>query len=67
MKRQFYMMGEWITVRSISFETIRDVTFLAIHVEDFPNRLLKSLADWISKTWKSDIVAIVNTERGYDK
>jgi hypothetical protein len=65
MKRQFYMMGEWITVRSISFETIADVTFLAMHVEDFPTRRLKSLVDWVSRNWKSDIVAVVNTERGY--
>ena len=61
MKTQFQMMGEWITILSFSVEILNDIRFISMQVEDVSPKKLKSLADWVSKTWKADIVAIVGT------
>ena len=58
-KIQVLMMGEWITVLSLSLESVSGTHFIAMTVQGVDSKRLKSLADWVQQSWKADIVAIV--------
>ena len=60
-KIQVYMMGEWVTVLSLSLESVSGIHFIAMTVQGVAPKRLKSLADWVMQSWKADIVAIVGT------
>ena len=60
-KIQVHMMGEWVTVLSLSLESISGIHFIAMTVQGVDSKRLKSLADWVMQSWKADIVAIVGT------
>lgn len=60
-KIQVLMMGEWVTVLSLSFEDVAGTHFIAMTVQGVDPKRLKPLADWVMQSWKADIVAIVGT------
>lgn len=55
------MMGEWVTVLSLSLESISGIQYIAMTVQGVDPKRLKPLADWVQQSWKADIVAIVGT------
>lgn len=60
-KIQVHMMGEWVTVLSLSLESISGIQYIAMTVQGVAPKRLKPLADWVQQAWKADIVAIVGT------